>query len=150
MIGDGSLLSSCQRLAREIGVWARVEWTGAIPHREALQKLASCAVLASPHTPLPDQEFFGSPTKIFEYMAIGRPIVASALGQLEEILDDGRTARLVQPGDPHALSDGIAEVLALPDRGASLGRAARAEANSRHTWDRRVRIILDQLERLDD
>jgi glycosyltransferase involved in cell wall biosynthesis len=146
MIGDGSLRSSCQSLAEKSGVSNRIEWTGAIPHREALQKLSRCNVLASPHTPLRDQEFFGSPTKIFEYMAIGRPIVGSALGQLEEVLEDGRTARLVAPDDPQALADGITDVLSLPDRGAGLGRAARDEARSRHTWDMRVRLILDRLD----
>lgn len=150
MIGDGSLRPSCQTLAQKTGVSHRIEWTGAISHGEALQKLSRCDVLASPHMPLRDQEFFGSPTKIFEYMAIGRPIVASALGQLSEVLEDGRTARLVAPDDPQALADGIAHVLALPDRGASLGNAARKEARTHHTWDMRVRRILARLDTVDD
>jgi glycosyltransferase involved in cell wall biosynthesis len=149
MVGDGSLRFSCQRLAEEIGVSARIEWTGAIAHRQALQRLSQCDVLASPHTQLRDQEFFGSPTKIFEYMAIGRPIVASASGHLDEILENERTAVLVQPGDPSALADGILKVIALPDRGAALGRAARAEARSRHSWDQRAQLIVDSLDRED-
>jgi len=146
LIGDGSLRRDCESLAAELGVAGRIEWTGVLPHASAVARLAACDVLVSPHTPLPGQDFFGSPTKIFEYMAIGRPIVASALGQIAEVLEDGRTAKLVTPGDPRALAEGIAEVLGLPDRGRALGDAARREARERHTWAQRARTIVDHLE----
>jgi glycosyltransferase involved in cell wall biosynthesis len=58
-------------------------------------------------------------------MALDRPIVASSLEQIGDVLEDGRTARMVTPGDVAELADGIREVLALPDRGAALGAAAR-------------------------
>ncbi len=148
LIGDGSLRPDCELLAAELGVAERIEWSGSLPHADAVAQLAECDVLASPHTPLPGQEFFGSPTKIFEYMAIGRPIVASALGQIAEILEDGRTAKLVTPGDPRALAEGIAEVLRLPDRGRALGDAARCEARERHTWAKRARTIVDHLQNI--
>jgi len=148
LIGDGSLRRDCELLAAELGLAERIEWTGVLPHASAVARLAECDVLVSPHTPLPGQDFFGSPTKIFEYMAIGRPIVASALGQIAEILEDGRTAKLVTPGDPRALAEGIAEVLRLPDRGRAMGDAARCEACEQHTWTQRARTIVDHLESL--
>jgi glycosyltransferase involved in cell wall biosynthesis len=144
MIGDGELRPACEALARQLGVWERVEWTGAIPHSHALERLADCDLLASPHVQMPNQRFFGSPTKLFEYLAIGRPIVASRLEQIGEILEDGLTARLVTPGDPHALAEAIEEVLSSPDRGEALGRAARAEAR-KHTWHQRARTIVTAL-----
>jgi glycosyltransferase involved in cell wall biosynthesis len=149
LIGDGTLRPDCELLAVELGVAERIEWTGSLPHASAVARLAQCDVLASPHTPLLGQEFFGSPTKIFEYMAIGRPIVASALGQIAEVLEDGRTAKLVTPGDPQALATGIAEVMRLPDRGRALGDAAQREARERHTWAQRARTIVDHLENID-
>jgi glycosyltransferase involved in cell wall biosynthesis len=146
MIGDGSSRHACERMAQELGVSSRVEWTGSLPHCDALKRLLQCDVLASPHVPLPDQEFFGSPTKIFEYMALGRPIVASALGQIADVLDDGRTARLVPPGDVDALVDAVVELLQRPDRGASLGQAAQEEARRRHTWEHRARDVLSAMQ----
>jgi glycosyltransferase involved in cell wall biosynthesis len=145
MIGDGSSRIACQSLAEELGISSRVEWTGAVPHCDALRRLVHCDLLASPHTPLPGEEFFGSPTKIFEYMALGRPIVASALGQIAEVLADERTARLVPPGDVRALADAVVELLSRADRGASLGRAARDEARRRHTWEHRAQDVLGAL-----
>jgi glycosyltransferase involved in cell wall biosynthesis len=147
MIGDGSSRTACQGLAEELGVSSRVEWAGAVPHCDALQLLVRCDLLASPHTPLPGQEFFGSPTKIFEYMALGRPIVASALGQIAEVLEDGRTARLVPPGDVQALADAVVELLMRADRGAALARAAQSEARRRHTWEHRAQDVLSALQR---
>jgi glycosyltransferase involved in cell wall biosynthesis/O-antigen/teichoic acid export membrane protein len=145
LVGHGRHRRECEALAVELGVAERVRFVGSQGHDDTLRTLAGCDVLASPHVPIPGQPFFGSPTKLFEYMALGRPIVASRLGQLAEVLDDGRTAVLVEPGDPAALAAGIHRVLALPDRGESLGTAARAEAERCHTWDHRAATILDAL-----
>ena len=146
MVGDGIERAASEELATSLGVADRIEWTGALPREVALQTLARCDVLVSPHTPLPGQPFFGSPTKLFEYMALGRPIVASRLGQIGEILEDGVTARLVRPGDVDDLVQGVLSVLQLPNRGRHLGEAARREAVSSHTWDARAGALLTQLE----
>jgi glycosyltransferase involved in cell wall biosynthesis len=146
MIGTGNEWGACKRLAESLGVDARVEMTGALGHGETLRKLAECDVLLSPHTPLRTQPFFGSPIKIFEYMAIGKPIVVSRLGQLGELFEDGVTARVVEPGDVDQLAGAVSDVLRLPDRGRALGEAARRVAEREHSWDDRARTILERLE----
>lgn len=146
MIGDGDARMRCEDLAVELGVQTRIEFTGSLPRAEAIARLQHCDVLLSPQVPFSDTPFFGSPTKIFEYMAIGRPIVASRLEQIAEILEDGSTARLVAPGDEVALAAGILDVLDRGDRGASLGHAARQEAATRHTWEARVKQIVQALQ----
>lgn len=145
MIGDGLERPAVQALARELGVADRIEWLGTLSHDDALVSLSQCDILASPHVPASDSPFFGSPTKIFEYMALGKPIVASRLEQIGEVLDDDRTALLVEPGDERALADAIERILDRPDRGAELGRAAAAEARELHTWDRRATDLLGAL-----
>jgi glycosyltransferase involved in cell wall biosynthesis len=145
MVGDGEERAASQALAESLGVAPRVRWTGAVPRAVALRTLWHCDVLLSPHTPLPDQPFFGSPTKLFEYMALGRPIVASRLNQIGEILEDGVTARLVTPGSVEELVQAIGEVLRSSDRGRVLGEAARRDAASRHSWDHRARTLLARL-----
>ena len=145
MIGDGAGRAECQALAAGLGLDGRVEWTGTLPHREVIERLAGCDVLVSPHVPIPDRPFFGSPTKLFEYMAIGRPVVASRLEQIAEILEDGRTAVLVEPGSLSSLVDGIGAVLGRADGGAALGAAAREEAMAHHDWRNRAEAILARL-----
>ena len=146
MIGDGNKRAACLEAAETLGVVDRVEMTGALPRGEALRRLAECDVLLSPHTPLRDQPFFGSPTKIFEYMALGKPIVVSRLGQLGELFEDGVTARMVTPGDADELADAVMEVLRSPGRGLALGKAARRIAERLHSWDHRAQAILERLE----
>jgi glycosyltransferase involved in cell wall biosynthesis len=146
MIGEGQRLSSCMLLAERLGVGARIAWTGRLAHDEAMRRLAGCSILLSPHVPLEDQEFFGSPTKLFEYMALERPIVASQLGQLGIVLENGRTAVLVEPHDPKALAAAVIELLREPERGRQMAVAARREAINRHGWERRARQLLDAVE----
>jgi glycosyltransferase involved in cell wall biosynthesis len=71
--------------------------------------LDACDILVSPHIPLADgSDFFGSPTKIFEYMAMGKGIVASRLGQIGEVRGMMRRA-LVEPGNVPELARAIVE-----------------------------------------
>jgi glycosyltransferase involved in cell wall biosynthesis len=103
-------------------------------------------ILAAPHVPNADgTRFFGSPTKLFEYMAMGRAIVASRLEQIGEVLEDGRTAVLVPPADEAALARAIVELAGDPGRRAGLGAAARRRALEKHTWQAHVGGILDAL-----
>ena len=145
MIGEGRERHPCQQLAAELGVSERIEWTGAIPHRDTLRRLATCDILVAPYLPVPGQLFFNSPIKLFEYMALGRPIVASRLGQISEVLTDRSTARLVEPGDVSELAATILDILHSPDRGRALGDAARREVEASHTWDHRARAVLRRM-----
>lgn len=145
LVGDGPRRAQCEDLARRWGVSERITWCGSLPHDEALGVLSRCDVLLSPHVWNDSGSFFGSPTKLFEYMALGRPVVASRLEQIGEILQDGVTAVLTEPGDPADLARGVAQVLAMPDRGAALGAVARRDALDNHTWERRAGQILARL-----
>ncbi|HXZ44534.1 MAG TPA: glycosyltransferase, partial [archaeon] len=98
------------------------------------------------HVPNPDgTPFFGSPTKLFEYMAMGKGIVASDLDQIGEILEHGKTAWLVKPGDPDALADGIVRLARDAGLRGALGEAARCEAVAKHTWTAHVGRILTRM-----
>lgn len=84
---------------------------------------------------------YSSPMKLFEYMAAGRPIVASAVPCIQEVLEHGRTAVMVQPDQPGALADAVRALLADPAGGARLGAAARARVED-FTWRRRAERVL--------
>ena len=145
LIGDGERRQDCVRMAERLGVGDRITWTGSTPHDQALEILSRCDVLVSPHVWEGTRPFFGSPIKLFEYMALGRPVVASRLEQIGEMLTDGVTAVLTEPGDPKSLAKGVTRVLEMPDRGAALGLDARRKALAEHTWERRAGQILSRL-----
>jgi len=78
------------------------------------------------------------PNAILEAMAAGLPIVASGVGGVVELLDDGRTGWLVPPGEDEALASRVMHLMAHPEEGASAGAAARAEALARYSFERMV------------
>jgi glycosyltransferase involved in cell wall biosynthesis len=146
MIGDGGSRSACEARSAELGISERVEFAGRLPHEAALARLAGCHALACPTVPLRGGEpFFGSPTKLFEYMALERPIVASELGQIAEVLEDGRNALLSEPGDADGLAAAFGRLRASPELGRRLAREARADAEARHGWSNRAEEILAAL-----
>ena len=126
-------------LARDRGIAERVRFTGLVPPAEVLELLRDADVLVLPLRDMPHTRY-DSPMKLFEYLAVGRPIVASDLLSTREIFVDGTTARLFEAGNPAALAAAVQEVLADPDRADRMGRAA-FDAAADHTWARRAERI---------
>lgn len=144
MVGSGSLLAQVKQLLTVEEQAGRVIFTGVVGHEEVPALLDACDILVSPHVPLADDtEFFGSPTKIFEYMAMGKGIVASRLGQIGEVLSDDESALLVEPGNSRQLSEAIARLAASRTLREQLGAKARQHAIERHTWKRNAQNVLD-------
>jgi glycosyltransferase involved in cell wall biosynthesis len=149
-VGDGSGIVRVREIIARDGVGDRVTLAGLVPQEEGPAYLAACDILASPHVPNPDgSRFFGSPTKLFEYMAMGKGIVASKLEQIGEILSHQKTAWLVTPGSPDELAEGILALAHDAGLRSALGEAARAEAVERHTWTAHVERILGKMVELE-
>ncbi len=146
MIGDGETRAAAERLLAEAALSGRARFTGAVAPDDMPAHLAACDVLVSPQLPNPDgTPFFGSPTKLVEYMAMGRAVVASRLGQMTETVADGETGLLVTPADPAALAAALDRLAADAALRARLGAAARAEAE-RRSWRGHVERILAKLD----
>jgi glycosyltransferase involved in cell wall biosynthesis len=147
-IGDGDERSRAEAIIDSSEKSAAATFTGYIPHKQAPAYLDACDILASPHVRSEDgSEFFGSPTKLFEYLAMARPIVASRLGQIAEIIRDGENGRLVEPGDARELASAIE---ALANDGylrKRLGDAARRTAVERFTWQHNAARVFEAIEK---
>lgn len=144
LVGGGSLRGEVERVLTEAQAMERVIFAGVVEHERVPAMLDACDVLASPHVPLADgSPFFGSPTKLFEYMAMGKGIVASRLGQIGDVLADEETALLVEPGNVRELSAAIVRLAQSKELRERLGAAARAAAIARHTWGHNAARVLD-------
>jgi glycosyltransferase involved in cell wall biosynthesis len=148
LVGDGPLHHLVDEAVTRHGLHGRVALPGLVPHKQMPAYLAACDVLVSPHGRQADgRPFFGSPTKLYEYMASGRAIVASQVGQIGEVLRHGETALLVPPEDPEALAGAILNLVDDQALRARLGAAARAQAVREHTWLQNARGVLSSLDR---
>ena len=125
----------------------RVTFTGQVEPTRVPGLLREADVLVLPNTPTRISAAYTSPLKLFEYMASGRPIVASDLPSLREILRPDATAVLVDPGDPAALARGITRVLDDAGLAERLARQAH-EALRDYTWDRRAERLETVLTRV--
>jgi glycosyltransferase involved in cell wall biosynthesis len=147
IIGDGQLKARMIEILKADGVLDHVSFTGVVAHGEAPNYLSICDVLVSPHEDMEDgSPFFGSPTKIFEYMAMGKGIVASRVGQLGEILENGVNAILVEQKNPKALADGIVTLVREPELRTAIGRQAREKVLTQFTWEQNFRRVVSQVE----
>ncbi len=147
MVGDGNTMSEVKRRLKTSGAIDKTVLTGIVPQDRAPEYLAACDILVAPNVPnLDGTPFFGSPTKVFEYMAAGRAIVASNLDQIGDVLEHNKTAFLVQPGDADALARGICELINASEVREQLGEAARKQALANHSWTRHVERIIDSIQ----
>lgn len=148
-VGQGPELDQTREEVRNSGSDEAIRFVGRISPPDVPAYLDACDILVAPHVPLPDAiEFFGSPTKVFEYMAAGKAIVASRLGQIGEVLEHRRTALLVEPGDEAALGEAISTLARDPMLRAQLGSAAATRARARHSWSDRARRVAEAYELL--
>jgi len=144
LVGAGRLRDEVERMVRSAGKAERVIFAGHVEHERVPALLDACDILLSPHVPLEDgSEFFGSPTKLFEYMAMGKGIIASRLGQIGDVLANEETALLVEPGDAGQLADAILCLGRSRELRESLGAAARRVAVERHTWKHNAAHVLE-------
>jgi len=149
LIGDGVRLPAVRGLIEKYGRAGSVRFTGLVSQVEAPDYLAACDILVAPTDANRDgSEFFGSPTKLFEYMAMGRGIVATELGQVPTILTQEETALLVPPGDSDALAAAIERMVVDAKLRRLIGAAARKQAVEKHTWRRHADRLFGKIEEL--
>jgi len=140
IIGDeGKMKPQLEKQCRNLGTNNRVMFTGAVAHDDVPALMHKADVLVAPYPEMTN--FYFSALKIFEYMAAGKPIVASRIGQIPEILTDESTALLVPPGDKQALGDALLRLKCEPELRRKLGENARNEAINKHTWKKRMATV---------
>jgi len=132
VVGSGWRLPELQLAAKSMGIHDRVIFTGTVPYRRIPEFLAAADIAVACFE---DNEATRakSPLKVVEYLAGGKAIVASSVGEVERMVSG--CGVLVPPGDIHALSDAINELLLDPDRRRAFGKKARERAFERHSWE---------------
>jgi glycosyltransferase involved in cell wall biosynthesis len=140
IVGGGPLAERLRTQTEESGLSPHVELTGAVAPDLVPGLLRRMDLAVAPYPPIDD--FYFSPLKIYEYLAAGVPVVASNVGDLSSVLDDGRLGVLVGPGDPAALAEAIASLRADPGRRGRMGREGRRHSVEHHDWARVVEAAL--------
>ncbi|MFN7915353.1 MAG: glycosyltransferase family 4 protein [Vicinamibacterales bacterium] len=141
VIGDGPERARVEAALDARRLAGHATLVGQVDRHAVPAELAQVDCAVAPYPRLDD--FYFSPLKVFEYMAAGRPIVASRIGQIESVLEDGETALLVEPGNPAALADAIHALRTDPATATRLATTARGRAFERHGWTHTLATSLD-------
>jgi glycosyltransferase involved in cell wall biosynthesis len=131
IVGEGPLRTWVEGYVRGARLDGRVTVSGWVDYVDIPSYVRRFDVAAAPYHAIDD--FYFSPLKLFEYLAIGRPVVASAIGQLCDVIEHGRTGLLATPDDPADFAAKVAELhrdVALRER---ISQAAAIEG-ARRTW----------------
>lgn len=165
MVGDGLLAAQCREELAEAIESGDVIFTGIVAQAKAPAYLAASDIFVSPHVrPADGSRFFGSPTKLFEYMAMGKPIIASSLEQIEAVLEPSchiaeaerlaeppaeALAVLIEPGSEDELLRALRLMGSNSAWRSAIGQRAREKALRLFTWQQHVDRILETRERTD-
>lgn len=145
LVGGGPRASWVEQEVRRRGLGSRVTMPGWVPHQRLPGLIQRMDVAAIPYPVM--EECYFSPLKLFEYMAMGKPVVASRTGQVQDVVADERTGLLVRCGDPDELAAAIDRLRREPDLRQRLGIAAAGAARD-HTWERNARRVTELAEEL--
>jgi len=156
-IGDGNFKHLIDESIARNRLRERVVSVGRVPQKEGARLLGACDIFVSPHScHMVDSKFFGSPTKIFEYMAMGQGIVGSDLEQIGQVLSpclratnlsdeevsvhDERSV-LCKPGDVQEFIAAVLYLAKYPDLRKALGRNAFTAAKEFFSWERHIQRL---------
>ncbi|MBN2121094.1 MAG: glycosyltransferase family 4 protein [Candidatus Omnitrophica bacterium] len=145
IVGEGFLERSLRNLARELGIEDKVIFAGAVSHDEIPYFIAAADVCVASFK---DTEVTRckSPLKIVEYLASGKPIVASNVGEIRKMV--GGVGILVEPGDFHSLAKGILRFLDDEVLRTTLGSRARKRAETKYNWIYTAESLLSAYEKI--
>jgi len=135
-IGDGLLKKDCEKIVQEDGVFNNCVFVGKVPFAQMNDYLNLCDVLVNPTIENKDgSEFFGSPTKLFEYVGTERTIITSHIGQMKELFSENEVY-FVNPGDPVDLSNKILNAIT---------NSRKVENKEKYTWKEIAKDIINSI-----
>jgi glycosyltransferase involved in cell wall biosynthesis len=141
IVGDGPGREHLENYAQTNHLNGTVTFTGNVPYDDIPHYMAAMDIAVAPY--IPNENFYYSPIKIFEYMAMGKPVVAGKIGQVEEVITDGETGLLFEPGNIAALQTALAQLANDLPLCRRLGENARAWVETERTWDNNARQVIE-------
>lgn len=134
------------QVAAEPG-WENVDYAGLVPHDEVADHLRGAVAGLATLLPTPNH-LISSPIKVFEYMAMGLPVIMSDFPQWRALLDGADCVLFVDPSRPEQIADAMRQLLADPQRRARMGEVARRTVLDRFVWERQLDNLVDAYRRI--
>lgn len=148
VVGDGPMRRSLEARVRNLGLAERVRFTGRVNAQDVPTYISGFDLGYSGQIPLKHGEMYLSPLKLYEYMAMAKPVVASAFEDARRVVKEGETGFLFQPGSREDLKRALLTAYRLRERLPEMGRKARTLVVNEHSWVARVRNMIHGVDRI--
>jgi colanic acid/amylovoran biosynthesis glycosyltransferase len=139
VVGDGPLRAQLEAVAASLGVDAR--FRGALPHEQVLELMRRATLFCLPCVVAADGDRDGLPTSVLEAMAVGLPVVTTAVNGLAEAVLHERTGLIVPQGDPSALAAAIERLWSDPVLAAHLATRGRRHVERNFSLERSAALL---------
>ena len=145
ILGDGPLKSNLQSDFKKIKLEDKVVFIQNVSHERVPDLIRLIDVALAPYRKS-EHQFYFSPLKLFEYMACGVSVVAPSLGQIAEVVTNGKTGLLYQAGNLNDLESICRTLLDNPSLRKQLGQAASYMVSKHYTWDANADKVIKLVE----
>jgi len=140
IVGDGPLMSEVKAQIKQERLG--IEVLGRLPREEVFSLMRQASFLV-----FPSEWYEGFPMTIAEAFACGLPVLASRLGAMAELVEDGRTGLLFEPGNPEDLAARVAWAWTHPEEMRRMGKAARQKFEEKYTAEKNYQMLMQIYER---
>jgi len=137
LVGEGNMREVSEKFVRDNGISEYVTFTGSVLYKDIPHYIAAMDI-----TTMPCSNSHGSPIKIFEYMAMEKPIIAPRVGPVEEIIDDGKEGLLINAGNRDQLRDALLYLCDNEKLGTHMAKSARQKILKNYTWERNAERVI--------
>jgi L-malate glycosyltransferase len=137
MAGEGEMTDRLVRLTHELGLTGQVDFVGFVDNRQMYAMLEKHHIIMMPSL----EEAFG--VAALEAAACARPVIASRVGGIPEVVQDGVTGILLPPGDIEALADAIVTLAGDPGRSRAMGLAGYQFVRASYSWEHSLDLMSD-------
>jgi glycosyltransferase involved in cell wall biosynthesis len=127
--------------------WAHVEFVGTVPHDQVASTMSRCRAGIATFLPTPNN-VIGSPNKVFEYLAMGLPLILSDFPAWRQMLAGLDCALFVDPADPESIAAAMRELIDDPQRARRMGTSGREAVDTRFNWDTQLDVLVDAYRRI--
>ena len=140
IVGDNTGLGELKKLCERLSIKDRVIFTGKVPHEDVFNFIEAMDI-----TVLPDNLWYGSPTKIFEYGAMGKVVVAPDNETMRDLIENGKEGLLSQP-KANSIAEAISFLLDHPKKRQEMACAFKQKVHTQYTWMQNVRDVLQAID----
>ncbi|MBW4608382.1 MAG: glycosyltransferase family 4 protein [Hassallia sp. WJT32-NPBG1] len=148
VVGDGPMQSAWEKQVEELELSPYVAFLGRVSWQDVPQYIAGFDVGYSGQVELQMGKMYLSPMKLYEYMAMAKPVIASAFEDAKRLVCDRKTGFLFQPGDKDDLKRALVEAYHKRETLPEMGRFARIEIVNHHSWTARVQALVEGAEEI--